>query len=184
MGQLGYLLPMLFISKKYRTEDLNFFLLKVLKLPYKRDTNDHRSFFMCIFLPDATDGLPALIEKAGSESGFLGRHILNRLINVRLLRIPKFKFQYEIEVSEALKKLGLVLPFDDVGVTEMITTLEPYYVSRIFQKSFIEVNEEGTEAAVVSMYTPTSPGYEPPIVDFVADHPFLFVIRENVTGIV
>lgn len=56
----------------------------------------------------------------------------------------------------ALQKLGLVLPLKDAGVTEMVDTPDPYYVSKIFQKSFIEVNEEGTEVAAVtcvSMYS-------------------------------
>ncbi|KAL6178525.1 hypothetical protein ACLB2K_050043 [Fragaria x ananassa] len=59
----------------------------------------------------------------------------------------------------------------------------------MFQKSFIEVNEEGTEAAAV--YITCGPGYssgiDPPKpipVDFVADHPFLYLIREEVTGTV
>ncbi|KAK1377798.1 Serine protease inhibitor (SERPIN) family protein [Heracleum sosnowskyi] len=90
-------------------------------------------------------------------------------------------------MSKALQQLGLVLPFAGVGVTEIVDTPEPYYVSKIFQKSFVEVNEEGTEAAAVtcaSMYSFTGPVFEPAPLDFVADHPFLFVIRENVTGIV
>ncbi|PNX62821.1 serpin-ZX-like protein [Trifolium pratense] len=61
------------------------------------------------------------------------------------------------------------------------------YVSNIFQKSFIEVNEEGTEAAAVATTCMATAmcGYvvePPPPIDFVADHPFLFLIREDLSG--
>jgi len=61
------------------------------------------------------------------------------------------------------------------------------YVSGIFQKSFIEVNEKGTKAAAVThgiMVAGCAPSRHPPIppIDFVADHPFLFMIREDFSG--
>ncbi|WOH02890.1 hypothetical protein DCAR_0522280 [Daucus carota subsp. sativus] len=97
--------------------------------------------------------------------------------------IPKFKFEYAIEASDALQSLGLVLPFKPQdGCTEMVYDPRPLHVSKIFQKSFIEVDERGTEAAVA-----TGPVFQLCClfkVDFVADHPFLFVIRENNSGIV
>ncbi|KAI8548738.1 hypothetical protein RHMOL_Rhmol07G0296800 [Rhododendron molle] len=61
------------------------------------------------------------------------------------------------------------------------------YVSSIFHKSFIEVNEEGTEAAAASAAAMREVSRRlsiPPKMDFVADHPFLFVIREDMTGAV
>lgn len=57
------------------------------------------------------------------------------------------------------------------------------YVSSIFHKSFIEVNEEGTEAAAASAGVIKLRGI-PMTVDFVADRPFLFLIREEMTGTV
>ncbi|KAJ0682837.1 putative Serpin family protein [Helianthus annuus] len=62
------------------------------------------------------------------------------------------------------------------------------YVSKIKHKSVVEVNEEGTEAAAVTiskmMYGCAPSVAKEYLVDFVADHPFLFVIREDVTGVV
>ncbi|KAK1364232.1 Serine protease inhibitor (SERPIN) family protein [Heracleum sosnowskyi] len=167
---------------------------KVLKLPYQRAWNqqyleEKHSFSMYIFLPDAKHGLPALVEKAGSESGFLDRHVPNRPVKVGEFRIPKFKFEYTIEASKALKSLQLVLPFvPSAGLTEMVDSPLPLFVSQMVHKAFIEVDEKGTEAAaatVVDMLCVCS--RFPPIevkIDFVADHPFLFVIRENTTGMV
>ena len=57
------------------------------------------------------------------------------------------------------------------------------FVSSIFHKSFVEVNEEGTEAAAASAETIELRSLSMP-QDFVADHPFLFLIREDLTGVV
>jgi len=87
-----------------------------------------------------------------------------------------------------LKELGVVLPFSDGALTKMVDSriAQNLYVSNIFHKSFIEVNEEGTEAYGES-YMGTSlcdsPGdHTPPPINFVADHPFLFLIREDLSG--
>lgn len=184
------------INKKQYIKVFNGF--KVLNLPYnKNQRSDERSFSMYIFLPDAKDGLPALVEKAGSEPGFLKHHIPSKKVKVRDLKIPKFKFDYGIQVKQALRKLGLVSPFNPkVGLSEMVDDLcemvdggdpKPLYVSKIFHKSFIEVDEKGTKASAATaayVLAPESERINLAPLDFVADHPFLFVIRENTTGVV
>uniref|UniRef100_A0A7N0ZQB7 Serpin domain-containing protein n=1 Tax=Kalanchoe fedtschenkoi TaxID=63787 RepID=A0A7N0ZQB7_KALFE len=158
---------------------------KVLGLPYKQG-EDKRQFSMYIFLPDAKDGLPALTEKLGSGSGLLDKHIPRCKVAVRQLLIPKFKISFGFEASKVLKGLGLVSPFTGPeGLTEMVDSPsgQDLYVSSIFHKSFIEVNEEGTEAAAATAGV-IMLGSSPRTRDFVADHPFLFVIRENMTGVV
>ncbi|KAE9458537.1 hypothetical protein C3L33_09561, partial [Rhododendron williamsianum] len=161
---------------------------KVLGLPYKQG-EDKRRFSMYFFLPNAKDGLTALMEKVGSEAGFLDRHLPYQEVEVGEFRIPKFKISFGFEASKVLKGLGLVLPFSgDEGLTEMVdspTVGRNLYVSSIFHKSFIEVNEEGTEAAAASAAVVKLRGLSiPEKIDFVADHPFLFVIREDMTGVV
>ncbi|KAL9446118.1 hypothetical protein AB3S75_013901 [Citrus x aurantiifolia] len=161
---------------------------KVLGLPYKQG-EDKRRFSMYFFLPDAKDGLPTLLEKMGSESKFLDHHLPSQRVEVGDFRIPRFKISFGIEVSKVLKGLGLVLPFsgEGGGLAEMVDSPvgKNLYVSSIFQKSFIEVNEEGTEAAAASAATVVLRSIlllEK--IDFVADHPFVFMIRENMTGLV
>ncbi|EOY14598.1 hypothetical protein QUC31_000118 [Theobroma cacao] len=160
---------------------------KVLGLPYKQG-GDKRRFSMYFFLPDAKDGLPALVEKVSSESGFLERHLSYEPVKVGEFRIPRFKISFGFEASEVLKRLGLVLPFSgEGGLTEMVDSPlgQSLYVSNIFHKSFIEVNEEGTEAAAASAGVIRLRGVlVEEKIDFVADHPFLFLIREDVTGVV
>ncbi|XWS24287.1 hypothetical protein CRYUN_Cryun28dG0088100 [Craigia yunnanensis] len=160
---------------------------KVLGLPYKQG-GDKRRFSMYFFLPDAKDGLPALVEKVSSESGFLERHLPYESVEVGEFRIPRFKISFGFEASEVLKGLGLVLPFSgEGGLTEMVDSPvgQNLYVSNIFHKSFIEVNEEGTEAAATTAGLIKLRGlHVQEKIDFVADHPFLFLIREDVTGVV
>ncbi|PON99179.1 Serpin family [Trema orientale] len=161
---------------------------KVLALPYKQG-EDKRRFSMYFFLPDAKDGLPALVDKVGSQHGFLERHLPRRQVEVGDFRIPRFKISFGFKASNTLKGLGVVLPFSDEGdLSEMVGSPEGQRlrVSEIFHKSFIEVNEEGTEAAaasagVIMFSTSLRQSYK---IDFVADHPFLFLIREDMTGMV
>nr|GMD93693.1 serpin-ZX-like [Ipomoea batatas] len=166
---------------------------KVLKLSYNpgNDYKERRSFSMYFFLPDAMDGLPSLLDKASSESGFLERHLPTKLVSVGKFRIPKFQISFQFEVSRVLGELGVKAPFNPRGggLTEMVDSPEgsELYVSKILQKSFIEVNEEGTEAAAVSVsLMGVGAGFriekEDDKTDFVADHPFLFAIREDFSG--
>ncbi|MFS7938106.1 putative Serpin family protein [Helianthus anomalus] len=162
---------------------------KVLGLPYSHG-QDKRKFSMDFYLSDAKDGLPSLIKKIGSTSNFFDHHIPPFKEKVGEFFIPKFKIEFGFKASDMLKKLGLVLPFEvGDGFTEMIDSPigEGLYVSTIEHKSLVEVNEEGTEAAAVTvgiMREGSRQRAPSTFVDFVADHPFLFVIREDVTGVV
>ncbi|KAK6160765.1 hypothetical protein DH2020_004146 [Rehmannia glutinosa] len=175
-----------FMTSKKKQYVRAFDDFKVLGLPYKQG-EDKRKFSMYFFLPDAKDGLPALVEKIGSKSGFIEHHLPYQQVKVRDFRIPKFKINFGFEASEVLKGQGLVLPFSGDGLTEMVdsTVGKNLYVSSIFHKSFIEVNEEGTEAAAATagMVMLMALRIEDK-VDFVADHPFVFVVREDMTGVV
>ncbi|XVF74148.1 hypothetical protein PTKIN_Ptkin13bG0036900 [Pterospermum kingtungense] len=157
---------------------------KVLGLPYEQG-QDKRQFSMYFFLPDEKNGLSALVEKVSSESGFIERHLPSQAVELGEFRIPKFKISFGFEASEVLKGLGLVLPFKG-GLTEMVDSPagQNLYVSNVFHKSFLEVNEEGTEAASSTVGAIAFRSLIIRKIDFVADHPFLFLIRENATGVV
>jgi len=104
--------------------------------------------------------------------------------------IPKFKFDYTQEYNEILQKHGCADMFDDVladfsGISNEKPGLK---VSTVIQKAFIEVNEEGTEAAAASavvllLKCAKRPKMEPPIV-FKADRPFIFIIFEKKANII
>ncbi|KAL3617802.1 hypothetical protein CASFOL_038123 [Castilleja foliolosa] len=171
-----------FMTSKMKQHIRSFDDFKVLSLPYEQG-DDKRRFAMHFFLPNAKDGLPALVEKVSSTSGFIEEHLPYRRVRVGDFRIPKFKINFGFEASEALIGHGLVPSF---LCSEMVDSTVG--VNAIYHKSFIEVNEEGTEAAaataaVVVYAAMAAPRKEVPI-DFVADHPFLFVVREDMTGVV
>ncbi|GMH04063.1 hypothetical protein Nepgr_005902 [Nepenthes gracilis] len=175
-----------FLTSKKKQLIRTFDGFKVLGLPYKQG-GDKRHFTMYVLLPDAKDGLAALVEKVSSKSSFLDRHIPNEQVEVGDFRIPRFKISFGFEASDVLKGLGLTDVFSGGGLTEMVASTvggHNLYLSSIFQKSFVEVNEEGTEAAAASAATISlrSIRFEDK-VDFVADHPFIFMIREDNTGV-
>ncbi|XP_031406201.1 serpin-ZX-like [Punica granatum] len=176
-----------FMTSKKKQMVSAFDGFKVLGLPYKQG-EDKRSLSMYFYLPDAKDGLSSLAEKVCSEPGFLDRHIPQQKVEVGDFRIPRFKISFGFEASEVLKQLGVVGAFSGKGgLMEMVDSAEGHnlYVSSVFHKSFIEVNEEGTEAAAASAgVIKLRSLLLAEKIDFVADHPFLFLIRENVTGTV
>ncbi|KAM1024354.1 hypothetical protein ACFX13_038370 [Malus domestica] len=119
----------------------------------------------------------ALVDKVCSKPDFLDRHYPYSKVEVGDFTIPRFKFSIYFEASKVLKDLGLVLPFTS-NVTEMLysTPAEDAYISGILHEFFIKVNEDGTE---VLRQMPQH--LKLLKIDFVADHPFIFLIREENT---
>ncbi|WJX76019.1 hypothetical protein P8452_59487 [Trifolium repens] len=154
---------------------------KVLGLPYKQG-DDEREFSLYIFLPDAKDGLLDLIDNVTCNSEFLEDMLPYEKVKVGNFRIPKFNISVGIDIKNLLKEIGLDLPFKG-GLTKMVEK-DDLFVSDIVQKSFIEVNEEGTTAAAATavMISKGISMRKPTLVDFVADHPFLFMIRDDFNG--
>ena len=157
---------------------------KVLCLPYEQ-REDKRRISMYIFLPNEKCGLPDLVKNVASKYELLQDKLPFQQVKVGEFRIPRFEVSFGLETSHILKELRVTLPFSHGGLTKMVDSPADQdlvlVVSKIFQKSFIEVNEEGTEAAAVSAFI-AKKGVSKSRLDFVADHPFLFLIREDLTG--
>jgi serpin B len=163
---------------------------KVPQLPYKRSGNHW--FSMHIYLPDERDGLQALVRELSSDTArFLDRcaPAVEPLVKVGDLRIPKFKASFKIEASGLLKDLGLERLFRfSHDFAEMVDCSEPLAVGKVLHECVVEVDENGTMAAAATkadlMMGFSIRGEEPQLVDFVANHPFLFLVREDRSGIV
>ncbi|XP_013703186.3 probable non-inhibitory serpin-Z5 [Brassica napus] len=136
---------------------------KVLVLPFRQGLDINRSFSMYFYLPDKKDGLDNLVKKMTSTPGFVDNHNPTCRVKLGDLAIPKFKISFGFEASRAF---------------------EGSLVSKaLYHKACVEIDEEGAEAAAATIFAvPRS--YTKASVDFVADHPFLFLIRENTTGTV
>lgn len=156
----------------------------VLRLPYYKHT--HVIFSMYFLLPDALNGLPLLIS---FDPGFVDRHVPHKKVTVGKFMIPKFKIRFNFEASRVLKEHGLVLPFSSGGLNEMVKDGGELYASGIFQKAFIQA--AAVSVAHLGEMNPPLCAMNPPkkveeeeeeeeSIDFVANHPFMFVVREDI----
>ena len=95
-----------------------------------------------------------------------------------IIGLPKFKQENSMKLKKELSKLGCKNMFSGLADFSGITEEKELYVSHVVQKAFIEVNEEGTEAAAatgaVAVAYSSSFVYKPL---FIADHPFIFYLR-------
>ncbi len=97
--------------------------------------------------------------------------------------LPKFTFTSQIELKEVLTSLGMPLAFSDEADFSGISTEKGQKLYDAIHQAFIDVNEEGTEAAAATGGIGGDlPGPVPQTIVFRADHPFLFLIRDNRTG--
>jgi len=150
---------------------------KMLEMPYAGD-----DLSMVVLLPEARDGLadlesnltPELLDSSLASLAY-------RPVNVHL---PKFKFESSFELSDSLEQMGMTDAFsgsaDFTGIAD-----DGLAISAALHKAFVDVNEEGTEAAAATaiVITITSAIINPPPPEeFRADHPFLFALRDVHSG--
>ena len=104
--------------------------------------------------------------------------------NEGTILMPKFHLEYDVELNNSLKKLGMNSAFnDDANFSKMIIEPEPIWISKVKQKTFINVDEKGTEAAAVTSIT-TESGSAPIDDPFYMEvnRPFFFTITESETN--
>ena len=150
----------------------------VVELPYVG-----RELAMVIVLPEARDGLSAL------ELGLMGPSFARLMTAVdaastvkTALSLPRFKMTFSAELTKALVQMGMVNAFVDRQADfSAIDGQHDLYVSNALHKAYIEVNEQGTEAAAATGFGMKSLAVVQPWIVNV-DHPFLFAIRDLTTG--
>jgi serpin B len=96
-----------------------------------------------------------------------------------VIMLPRFNLEYEILLNDALKALGMEVAFDSRANFDDIAP--GLFISEVKHKAFVEVNEEGTEAAAVTAVT-IAESYGPFL--FIVDRPFFFAIHDDETGTV
>ena len=149
---------------------------QALDIPYQG-----RELTMTIFLPDEAEGLAALEKQLTAEN--VARWLLEIKDQDVDARIPRWKTTAQIQLSRELKAMGMPLAFSGSADFSGIGS-GPLFVSEVIHKAFIDVDEKGTEAAaatavVMRASAPRIP--EHPKV-FLADHPFVYLIRHKQSG--
>ena len=116
------------------------------------------------------------------------RDIRGSLSNQKaVIQVPKFKLETSYELTKTLQALGISDLFSRKADLSKITGDTELYVSKVVHKAFIEVNEEGAEAAaataVVVRMKRSMPRMEARPFEFIADHPFFFIIFDRGAGL-
>lgn len=140
------------------------------------------AFSMLVILPAAGNTVADLTE--GLDIGKWDSWFENSRYTGVHVELPKFKYEFKELLNIPLKNLGLGIAFSDTADFSKITTSMMLYISRVIHQSFIDVQEEGTEAAaatIVEMANLSTQGGGSPF-HFKADRPFLYLIKENSTG--
>ena len=154
---------------------------QALNLPYKG-----RQLSMLIVLPRKTDGLAALENRWVTQQIF--RQVTDGFDSESvIISLPRFKIETEFKLKPVLCALHADLAFSDDADFGGIAD-EPLKISEVIHKAFVEVNEEGTEAAaataVLMMRSAGLSSRPPEPKVFKADHPFLFFIWDRKTNTV
>ncbi len=137
-------------------------------------------FSMTIFLPPDGTSIDDFIAGVTPEQW---DNWTNRLAFTELqIRMPKFKLSYDTMLNRPLESLGMGIAFSDLADFTGIDKRGQLAISEVKHKTFIQVDEEGTEAAAVTSVgmRATSAGGGPPVI--LLDRPFLYVIREHASG--
>lgn len=137
-----------------------------------------------VLLPKTTGGLAELEKSLTFEklTGWLG-NLNDGNIQVSL---PKFRAESTFSLSKALSAMGMPAAFTDKADFSGIDPKQRLAISEVVHKAFVDVAEQGTEAAAATGITmrAMSARMPEPVVVFRADHPFLFLIRDTRTGVI
>ena len=147
--------------------------VQCVELPY-----GNQAFSMVVVLPANHMDIEQLIQYLDNDTW---QNIVTRFYTTEIkVKLPRFKIECTLPLKEPVMNVGMKQIFgggldriSDAGIS----------VSNILQKTFVEVNEEGTEAAAVTVIA-IATSVPPPPVPFFANRPFLYLIKEKSTGVI
>ena len=141
-------------------------------------------FSLYIFLPSAETGLAGFLA-AGRRRSEPWNAWMNAFgESSGSITLPRFKVSYSKSLVDALSAVGMSHAFGrlaDFGAMSPLADTIGIYIKDVLHKTFMEVNEEGTEAAAVTKVEMALPAPSPPF-QMIVDRPFCCAVRDNVTG--
>ncbi|XP_017845227.1 serine protease inhibitor 42Dd-like [Drosophila busckii] len=174
------------VKMMHATNYFEYALLKSLKAKALRLRYTNCALSMLIILPDQAAGLHNLQRKLASTSL---ENITKQLRKLRIdVKLPKFKAEFEQELSPIFQQLHMQRLFNAPEFKLMIEQQTRIDVSKIIHKAYIEVNEQGSEAAaataavLMTRSLPQAPSPPPEPEIFHADRPFYFTIYDDKYG--
>lgn len=148
---------------------------QMLELPYTG-----KELSMLILLPNEIDGLSRL-EKYLSYILFT---YLNQFTHQKMVEVylPKFESTKRFGLKKKLEIMGMKDAFSGMADFSGITRSKKLFIHNIIHKAYVKVDEQGTEAAAATAVIMAEVSYKQSTPIFKADHPFIFLIRDNETG--
>ena len=151
--------------------------LQAIKLPFRKD-------FMSalIILPNKNININEFINILNDDNEYFYSIIDNLKYSKVNLELPKFEITYKESLKEILKNMGVNLAFNIKADFSKIRNQNDLMIDEVIHKTYLKVNEEGTEAAAVTMSELIAKGMAPQyeiIYNMIINRPFLFILRNE-----
>jgi serpin B len=147
--------------------------VSLVELPYKG-----KELSMVVILPNPKDDITTFEKSLTVEK--LNKWLAELKDQTKQeVSMPKFKLETRYELPEHLKAMGMIDAFSGAADFTGMATSSPGSIAHVTHKAFVDVNEEGTEAAAATAVVTVLSAYPPP---FYANRPFVFLIRDKQHG--
>lgn len=165
--------PMMKQEAEFSVHEGNGFVLA--EFPYGQG-----NFVMDVILPDAQNGLDNIMSSV-TDAGFTSwiSQMSSRKTDVSF---PRFKYGFKKKLKDVLSDMGMGIAFTDAADFSNISDQYDLLINDVTHQSFIETNEEGTEAAAATVVEIGLTSFPASPIVFRMDHPFMYIIRETTTN--
>ena len=149
---------------------------QAIELPY-----GDGDYSMLVILPGSVNNIDAFVGQLDENFWSI---LLNNLNKKEVnLWLPKFKIEYKLELSNELKAMGMETAFDSYYADfSNMRKQKDIFISSVLHKTYVKVDEEGTEAAAVTAISMGTTSVGPKEIYMKVNHPFIFAIREKNSG--
>ncbi|MBN2666740.1 MAG: serpin family protein [Bacteroidales bacterium] len=172
-GSSQVTVPMMKQKKDFKVYEENGF--KIAEFPYGQG-----NYVMDVILPDEKEGLNNTLAIINSRDYELW---VDQMAEQEIVvSFPRFKYGYKRSLKDILSDMGMGIAFTDNADFSNISEQFDLLLNDVAHQTFIETNEEGTEAAAATVVTVGTTSMPPPPLEFKMDHPFLYIIRETSTN--